>query len=153
MENKMKFEVEIDLADFFSSETERSRVFCDALERAIINRLCNDNAIAWHLFEMMKGEAIKPHLETIRGKIAASADEYNCTKWEIATHKSVGKLIDEVLEEKKESIKERARETAQHFMDDAGDHYDSLRNRVADACVNNVYEVFLKNTIEREINK
>jgi ribonuclease HII len=153
----VKIEVEIGLDDFFNNEVERSAAFQEALQGAIMYKL-NDSKfvqenIAYYLFDKLKTETFKNEMEKIESAIKTSIDNFKIDDWSIRSHKVVEKVIDETMNGMKEKIKNKAQAYANEYVESDSDDYKSIRQKVADAMAENVFNVFIDAMVKREINK
>lgn len=157
MSKTVKIEVEIGLDDFFSTERERSAVFQEALQSAILYKL-NDSKfvqenIAHYLFDKLKTETFKEEMEKIQLTIKTAIDNFKIDDWSIRSHKVVEKVIDETMIEMKDKIKNKATSYANEYVESDSDDYKSIKYRVADAMAENVFNVFIDAMVKKEINK
>lgn len=153
----IKVEVEISLEDFFNSENQRSQVFQDALQWALISQLNNNRwfqeNVAHFFFDKLKAETLQGEIAVIEKHIQQAIAEYRISKWEIDSNPVTRKAIERALEEMEPQIKERTIQLSKDYMADENRTYPSLYHSVADACVSKVFDHFVSAMVEKEDRK
>jgi hypothetical protein len=155
MSNTVKFEVSISLDDFFNSEAERSAVFRDALEQAIVSKL-NEHEfvqknIAYYLFHKFTDDIFVGEFDKIKSAVKERIEEFKePDSWAVQNHDRFKKAMNEAFDELHDTIKEAAHKKATEFTNDEGRDYNSFYGKVSDAMVDRVFNHFVDAMVKKE---
>jgi hypothetical protein len=153
--DKIKLEISVSLEDFFSNEQERSEVFREAMENAILRQLRDSEFvqknIAYYLFDDFRAKIMKEEFDKIEEAVRAAVEEHKTpSAWSITSHEIYEKCIGDALTEQKDEIKKRAVSVANRYMDDESTDYGTFFDKIANMCVIRVFDTFVETMVKEK---